>query len=212
MSMCDYEIVDKDGKIIPITGRKYIESEILYPRKFFEKIQTLSLWSKLFNAELCKKIKSPEYRIMSEDASIIHYLISMCEKIVVTDKKLYQYVMHEDSACGEVRHSFNHKKMNDQIEVYFERYEFFKAKSIFKQAEKELLSAFSVIFSSIKYGYYFKNKNFIVINREALFIIKETLKREKINSIKIFAFVIQKIIKNIFRIPLYVFKRFKAAF
>ncbi len=195
MSISRIEDVDESGEPIPNSGENSFKNGTFTSREIFEKnMLTNSPVQKLYKRKLFYKIRFPEDFVICEDAIIAHHVIDLCGKISVTEKKLYYYVRHSDSATGDLLNARPEsiRKMIDSTRAYLDRYEFFKQKNMPAQADDALINSYAFLLSTVKYRHYFKNKNYKPVNRAMLQVIRKTLKLEKLRSLKIFAKLLQE--------------------
>ena len=87
--------------------------------------------------------------------------------------------------------------MSDQIMAYLERYELFKLRDLPEKADRALLGAYGALFLTFKRGCYLKNKNYRIVNRAFLKIIKKTFATEKLRSFKFFVRLFKETLREI---------------
>lgn len=78
-------------------------------------------WNKLYKKSIFKSLRYPTDKIRGEDESVIHIILSLCNKAVVLENKMYYYFQRK----GSVMNSNNPQIYIDQINALKERIIFF---------------------------------------------------------------------------------------
>lgn len=129
MSLVWYEFVYEDDNNNLLNccqeysvGKVYGNNEdavmALYNREFRINVGP---WNKLYKKNIFKDLRYPTDKIRGEDESVIHIILSSCNKVVVLKNKMYYY-FHRN---GSVMNSNNPKIYIDQINALKDRIIFF---------------------------------------------------------------------------------------
>lgn len=78
-------------------------------------------WNKLYKRDLWKYLRFP-YGKIHEDEFVIHHILDNCQKVKFIDLNLYYYRQRSDSIMSSAKAE---KAINDKIEAYADRRDFF---------------------------------------------------------------------------------------
>ncbi len=102
VSVCDYFWI-REGEDASDNGSNkticYDKSNILN-RINIDARRTVVAWNKIYKSVIFSELRYPVGKLQ-EDEFIIHEVLSKCSRIVYTDRKLYCYMIHENSIMGQ---------------------------------------------------------------------------------------------------------------
>lgn len=124
LSMCDsLEVAENEEFVFEkICNRvRVVEHPLEELRNNAAKISVA--WNKLYPRKMFDEVKYPKGKL-HEDEYVIHELLYISKKMIVTDEKLYAYVQRQDSITSKI----NIKRIEDKLSAYICRIVFFEGK------------------------------------------------------------------------------------
>ena len=199
MSMCKWRVLDDTENWVPqymITHT--ILAGVYTAERFLSQIRPPYIWNYLIKADLCKKLRFNENLVISEDYYYATCVALKCNTIVVTNRRLYNYVLHEGSTSQEMICLLNKKKLRDMIEVSLDHYHLFMDHHMPELARESLIGAYSALLIPIRAKLFFHGDNAKILARETWSLIVRTIRLEKLHSISFFPFLLGRYLKTEF--------------
>lgn len=165
LSMCEFLRVDKNGMSL--------ESESQEANEDNENVKVLSgkdtliefikhdwhyvlAWNKLYRSHIFRNIRYPIGRI-HEDEFTAHHIFGECRNTAASKKKMYMYTIRDDSIMGNVRKSFNVRRMEGMYLAFMDRYHFLRNIGMNDLAESAIASTHRFMCSMLRQGSYIKH-------------------------------------------------------
>lgn len=129
MAMCNAQQISECGNAIEDNWRKNIYDGVLTREQIFEKLVKresayyVTAWNKLYKRSIFENIVYPKGKL-HEDEFVIHEILYLCNKIVITKEVLYYYVQRESSIVSQ---KVTYKRL-DAVEAVYNRLQFCKEK------------------------------------------------------------------------------------
>jgi glycosyltransferase involved in cell wall biosynthesis len=135
IAMCDFACVydgnevqqSHDGKVV----EKVYENDKMFDLLWDDNVRIVIQCNKLYMKKIFEKLRFPVGKI-NEDTYIAHRQMENCKRLVYVDKKLYYYRQHGGSIMSIV----TEKRVNDTIDAYYDRINFFIGKDLQAYAER----------------------------------------------------------------------------
>ena len=197
LSMCKSLFVDEDGDAMAVFLLQHSQPPGVYSgRELLEQGLIYNVWGILFRADTCRERRFPENRIYGEDYSYICLLLPTCDRIAVSGKKLYHYTWREDGAVGQTRHALNEHKLIDGAEVAIELHQYFLSLDMRGPARIALCRGFDFVCLPVRRGFYFRDRNYRIVNHMFLWLFKRTVQIQKTAALQFFLYLIGHSLKR----------------
>lgn len=122
MAVCDYHMYDTGQYVEDSLSNRIstVEKRDITAQLYENSGMLIVAWNKLYRRFLWDEIRYPVGRL-HEDEAVIHEILVRCERIVLTDAKLYYYRKRENSIMGQD----SDKSIKDAVYAYQRRISFF---------------------------------------------------------------------------------------
>ena len=191
LSICKMLVVDEEGKVMArfflqrthlsglYTGREYLNENLHY-----------TVWGILFPACVCEGRRFREDLVYAEDFMFLSRILADCERIIVTNKKLYKYTYRDDSALGKMKYEISEKKLANAVDIGIEIDGFFRSRDLPIPARELLIGTYTCLLRPIYLRQYFRDHNSRILNRQLWRLVKYTLRSKKAGAIPFFFVVL----------------------
>ena len=109
----------------------------IYSQLWLRDNETVIQWNKLYKKELFIECRYPLGKY-HEDVYVIHRLLEKCKRVVYVGDKLYYYVQRQTS----IMHAESCRGIQDAVEGYEDRIQFFKERELHYEYERTLRMLF----------------------------------------------------------------------
>lgn len=142
MAICNICFVDEEGtevagfehiNMFGVNSYLVVEKEEIMKQLTEKDLLTVVQWNKLFYREKIMNCQYPEGRY-HEDVYVIHKQLFNCDRIIYINDKFYNYVQRNNS----IMHMETNKMIEDAIEGYEDRINFFEQKKLIEAKGKAI--------------------------------------------------------------------------
>ena len=149
LAICSLECIYEPGCGMSSdeTVKKGLKSELLTTQQALEKVCEswffVVAWNKLYKKDLFAHYRFPVGRI-HEDEFAVHHIFAQCQRISVTEERLYYYLRRADSITGQQK-ELTVKRL-DAIDALMDRYQMFNELGYMDLYKSTLLTAYWILY------------------------------------------------------------------